>query len=659
MAELGSTLFANQPPPAVALASPAQNLLNGLNLRPTSAAPPAAAASPAAAPASAPPPQGRDQVVAFWSGQGVPDHVAQGIADAVGGESGFNASIPGDFVNGQPTSGGQYQHHDDRLTKLKAFAAAQGKVWTDPAVQNQFALSEVRGGDPIAAAHWKEIQEAPDRPTAKALWSKYFERPATVSIGDMSETAQKVRQGFYDAAGKEDAAARAAMGDIGSLKGDLGDAMKRVRAAIDKSDKAQEAATTALAKPPAQPEIDGVQHFTGLATVVGILGGLLTRSPMRASLNAAASAIEAYNDKDREGYKTAYSNWKTQTDMLFKIADMNATRVKDIMYNEQMGANERRTLLDTTLRAAGLSTLADEARVKGDQVVLDWQEKMQAGQQAFEMRKLQQEALNRYREGVLDKDPRSAEYNRWLQTPEGQGASLDQRAAVLNKLYSATARPSVAAMTLQQFRQEFHEKNGRDPTTQETQDWQATNRERQAEAGKIGAASAGFDLANAKAAALIPLVREASHKIDRTEYPSVNSVILAWEKGTGDPEVVQYGEMINNLRTAYARALSPSGTLTVDGMRRATAVLEDAWSTGQIDAALDQIDKALQVEERAIDDTKRKVTGKSPNSSRSASPAAPAGIPVPADHQSDPDGTRYTGSDNQVYVKRGDKMVPE
>lgn len=135
---------------------------NGIVPRETgSLSPPPAPSSPA-----------RDQVVNFWTSNGAPQHVAEGIADRVNVESGFKPAIFGD--NG--TSGGYYQHHADRLERLQAFAQTEGKPWTDPDIQNRFALSEVQGGDAIAAKHWGEILNAPDRQTASTLWDKYFER---------------------------------------------------------------------------------------------------------------------------------------------------------------------------------------------------------------------------------------------------------------------------------------------------------------------------------------------------------------------------------------------------------------------------------------------------------------------------------------------------
>lgn len=147
-------------------------------------------------------PAGRAGIVQFWMAQGVPQHVAEGIADRVNVESGYRPTAWNPNDMGSP-SGGLYQHHADRLTRLKQYAAAQGKPWTDPGVQNQFALNEVQGGDPIATKHWQEILAAPDRQTAEALWTRYFERgvpsPGSVRLGGRFG-AMGPRVGSLDAA---------------------------------------------------------------------------------------------------------------------------------------------------------------------------------------------------------------------------------------------------------------------------------------------------------------------------------------------------------------------------------------------------------------------------------------------------------------------------
>lgn len=112
-------------------------------------------------------PEPRRSVVDFWQSKGVPEHVAEGIADRVKAESGFNPTVPGDGG----TSVGLYQHHADRKDRLTSLPN-----WQDPNVQNEFAFHEVMGGDKQAAAGWEKIRAAKSRDEAARLWDQYFER---------------------------------------------------------------------------------------------------------------------------------------------------------------------------------------------------------------------------------------------------------------------------------------------------------------------------------------------------------------------------------------------------------------------------------------------------------------------------------------------------
>lgn len=112
----------------------------------------------------------RQRTVNAWMAKGgVPRHVAEGIADNVGRESGFDPKATGD----SGTSSGLYQAHNERQSSLQA----QGH-WQDPDVQHQWAIGQVQGGDKIATEHWGEIRNAKSRDEARDLFKKYFERPA-------------------------------------------------------------------------------------------------------------------------------------------------------------------------------------------------------------------------------------------------------------------------------------------------------------------------------------------------------------------------------------------------------------------------------------------------------------------------------------------------
>lgn len=125
---------------------------------------------------------------------------------------------------------------------------------------------------------------------------------------------------------------------------------------------------------------------------------------------------------------------------------------------------------------------------------------------------------------------------------------------------------------------------------------------------------------------MAPLALAASEKVDRSQYPRLNSVLLAAEQHTGGEDVVRFGLAANSLIYTYAKFLNPTGIPTDADKARATDILSTAWTQGQFAAAVDQIKKEIQSGEAAIGQTRgdlgAEVTG------RAASTATPGAQPV-------------------------------
>lgn len=115
--------------------------------------------------------------------------------------------------------------------------------------------------------------------------------------------------------------------------------------------------------------------------------------------------------------------------------------------------------------------------------------------------------------------------------------------------------------------------------------------------------AAGLSLAENEASSLIPRVREISGKISRTNYPTLNSLILASQKGSGGQDVIKLGIAVESLVPVYARVLKPVGQVGQGDMARAHDILDKAWSDGQINAALDQMQVELKSARTALDKT--------------------------------------------------------
>jgi hypothetical protein len=130
----------------------------------------------------------------------------------------------------------------------------------------------------------------------------------------------------------------------------------------------------------------------------------------------------------------------------------------------------------------------------------------------------------------------------------------------------------------------------------------------------LGVRGAGIDTGIQEAKRFGPMVLEASDKIDRTRFPTVNSIELAAQKGVGGEDIVRLIDAMNAYKMAYTQILTRGGMPTDDARRRSDEIIDTAWSNGQIKAAVDQLSKEMDGAQSSIpavrDDLYHTLTGK-------------------------------------------------
>lgn len=109
----------------------------------------------------------------------------------------------------------------------------------------------------------------------------------------------------------------------------------------------------------------------------------------------------------------------------------------------------------------------------------------------------------------------------------------------------------------------------------------------------LGNRTANIEMAASEAQNLMPIALAASKAVSRTQYPTLNKLQLAIQQGTGDENVVKLGVAVNGLVNTYARAISPTGNPTVSDKDHAREILDKAWSNGQFDAAVGQMQQEI------------------------------------------------------------------
>ena len=105
--------------------------------------------------------------------------------------------------------------------------------------------------------------------------------------------------------------------------------------------------------------------------------------------------------------------------------------------------------------------------------------------------------------------------------------------------------------------------------------------------------SGKIEYASDSLASMIPLARSASANLDRTQFPSVNAIQNAVEKGTGGDDIVALNTYLNAV-IADQSSLFVRGGLSTDAARaKATENANAALSKGQLNTYFDSVQKEI------------------------------------------------------------------
>ena len=114
-----------------------------------------------------------------------------------------------------------------------------------------------------------------------------------------------------------------------------------------------------------------------------------------------------------------------------------------------------------------------------------------------------------------------------------------------------------------------------------------------AEQRTMGNQIANVNMAAKEARNMIPIMVEASKKVDRSQFPDLNAVTNAVSKGIGDENIVALDQSIESLINAYARAVNPRGVGTTEQRNAARERLKSAYTQGQIESTARVMDQEI------------------------------------------------------------------
>lgn len=254
-------------------------------------------------------------------------------------------TFKGDSWNAKEGAGGMLQYRGNRLANLKRFAAEQGKDWTDPHVQGQFASAEQRM-DPYEAKRAKSFMDATDVDTA----SREAGRNVVRFGDDTGPYRQRMARAFQDGSayeGLSGPAGAAASRLSGRIKG-FANLMHGQYGAPGENQvqiKTPSGKTTSVHSAAAESFSGFLKDLEATGYKIDSLGGLANRTQAngsgRISQHAYGNAIDI--NPSRNPYKTSI------TDMPSNVSEMAAKwglswggdwseRSRDPMHFEWTGA---------------------------------------------------------------------------------------------------------------------------------------------------------------------------------------------------------------------------------------------------------------------------------------------------------------------------------
>lgn len=391
-------------------------------------------------------------------------------------------------------------------------------------------------------------------------------------------------------------------------------------------------ASTAAAKafedlskhPPTYTPLDVMQRFGSRATVIAAFGGLLSRQPITAALNAAGTAMEALNQQNYTLYERSFDTWKTQTQMAVEAIKAHSEVINEILTNKRLDWDERQARLQAAYTQFGMTAQLDALK-RGD-VMAPYQMQVSLGKSLAELQKMQMaiDAMHERYQATVDRgwevlqdpsnldangNPTPYNYNKITHRsttldgkpyqPHAAGklssapqmapptqADVDFWANVLRNggsLPPGLSRTSAGSKLVQQVMHRMAEMGGpqaqiANVATVKADESSLRNMTRMADAATSfeRTAKENFDLA----------LRESKGAIPTNWGPWINRWVENGETGAGNPNVPAYVAALLTAANEYAKIMSGSTGAqgsTVDSRREAAELFSPYLNQGQID----------------------------------------------------------------------------
>jgi hypothetical protein len=174
------------------------------------------------------------------------------------------------------------------------------------------------------------------------------------------ETFQQSHQQAQQLVAQEQQRLDSVLKQLGSSKGDTQERRRLLQDSLDRSRALQDQMLQLAQNPPTKKPTDLLSTFGSLAMLIGAIGGLKSRQPATAALQAAAGVIEGVNTNNEQEFDRNLKVWQSQSKLLSELTGIQAQDFRTIMENDRLDESERHNRLEETLTAYGMQDSLDK-----------------------------------------------------------------------------------------------------------------------------------------------------------------------------------------------------------------------------------------------------------------------------------------------------------
>jgi hypothetical protein len=368
-------------------------------------------------------------------------------------------------------------------------------------------------------------------------------------------------------------------------------------------------------KPPDRPkqrDQHDDENWLFAASILGSLAGAFTRNHATNALAAFSGAMQGYQEGSKQKFDQNMKIWEAENKAVQETNKQAMDEYRDILQNRKLSMDQ----MSVAMRLAGEKyddqAAVQAAKTKNSLVMAQWYDK-----RAEAAMKMQQssDALIERRDARVARDQAVKQAamedsaRAYVSSPEGQ-TRIEQTMKLLRPPPSQSV-PRNTAMGLREaliadelsargldfaaFKRNANVKNIEQTTPAMAERAGATSGAR-IQAGR----EAQLELIISTTDSLLPRAAASAAAIPATSFPRLNRLMSMADEEIGTPGLIRLKMDTLAVEEGWARAMNPTGQMTVNNVNRAHSVMGQAYTPETYIAALEELHGLLELEQKAI-----------------------------------------------------------